>query len=49
MNVIDQEVTDNYAAYHGDCCEVIQSIPDNSIDFGGSYDERFNHQRDYAG
>lgn len=33
MNVIDQEVTDNYAAYHGDCCEVIQSIPDNSIDF----------------
>jgi len=31
MAVITQEVTDRYAIYNGDCCEVIQSIPDESI------------------
>lgn len=34
IRAIDQEVTDNYAIYHGDSCEVIKAIPDNSIGFG---------------
>lgn len=28
---IDQEVTDDYAIYHGDCVELIRGIPDDSI------------------
>lgn len=28
---LDQVVTDRYAAYHGDCCEVLAGIPDDSI------------------
>jgi DNA modification methylase len=31
MNVIDQEVTDNYAIYNGDCVEVINTFPDQSV------------------
>jgi len=31
MTVITQEVTDQYAIYNGDCCEVIKSVPDESI------------------
>lgn len=31
---VDQHVTDQYAIYQGDCCELIRSVPDNSIDFG---------------
>lgn len=30
-NVIDQEVTDRYAAYQGDCLEVMPGLPDGSI------------------
>lgn len=30
----DQEVTDAYAIYRGDSCEIIKAIPDNSIHFG---------------
>lgn len=33
MNCITQDFGDNWAAYHGDCVEVIKGIPDNSIDF----------------
>jgi len=33
MDVINSEITPDYAAYHGDCCEVIKGIPDNSVDF----------------
>lgn len=33
MNVMNQEVTDNYAIYHADCVEVAQSLPANSVDF----------------
>lgn len=29
--VIDQTFTDDYALYNGDCCEVLQDIPDESI------------------
>lgn len=34
MNAIDQVVTDDYAIYHGDACELIKEIPDNSVHFG---------------
>ena len=33
MNCIDQVVTDNYAAYHGDCVEVLNGLPDASIGY----------------
>lgn len=32
MNCIDQEEGDGWKLYHGDCCRVIEGIPDNSID-----------------
>lgn len=32
-NVIKQDVGEDYAMYNGDCCELIQNIGDNSIDF----------------
>lgn len=31
--VIDQMVTDNWAMYNGDCCEVIKGIPSDSIHY----------------
>lgn len=31
MAVIDQLITDRFAAYNGDCCEVLNSLPDQSI------------------
>lgn len=44
MNVIDQQITDDYAIYHGDCIPVMQSMPDKSVHltvysppFGGLY------------
>ena len=33
MNVIDQTIADQYAMYHGDCCELVKQIPDNSIHY----------------
>lgn len=33
MNVNNQVVTDKYALYHGDSCEIIKGIPDNSIHY----------------
>lgn len=30
-NIHAQEITDRYAIYNGDCCEVIQTFPDESI------------------
>ena len=33
MNCIEQESGKNWTMYHGDCCELIKGIPDNSIDF----------------
>jgi len=33
MAVKDQKITDKYAVYNGDCCEVLPGIPDNSIGF----------------
>lgn len=33
MNCLDQVVTDRYAAYHGDCVEVIKGLPDASVGY----------------
>lgn len=33
MKVIDQQITDKYAIYHGDSCEVLKGIPENTIHF----------------
>ena len=32
MAVVNQEITDRYALYNGDCCEVLQSFPDACMD-----------------
>lgn len=60
MAVIDQVITENYAIYNGDCIEVMQSLPKESMHlsiysppFGGLYhyssDERdLSNCRDYA-
>lgn len=34
INCVDQEVTENYAIYQGDACELIRAVPGDSIDFG---------------
>lgn len=31
MAVIDQEITHRYAIYNGDCCEVLPTLPDESV------------------
>ncbi len=31
MNITDQVITDKYAIYNGDCCEVLPTLPDESI------------------
>jgi DNA modification methylase len=33
IKVIDQHITDKYAIYHGDSCEVLKGIPDNTIHY----------------
>jgi len=33
MNCIDQVITDKYAAYHGDCVEVLKGLPDQSVGY----------------
>ena len=33
MNCIEQVVTDRYAAYHGDCVEVLRGLPDASVGY----------------
>jgi DNA modification methylase len=33
VNVINQVITDRYAAYNGDCAEVLRGIPSNSIHY----------------
>lgn len=44
MATIDQTITDDYALYHGDCCEVMPTLPEGSVHlsvysppFGGLY------------
>ena len=33
MKVLDQVTENKYAVYNGDSCEVVKSIPDNSIHY----------------
>lgn len=33
IKAINQTITDNYAIYHGDSCEIMPALPDNSIGF----------------
>lgn len=33
MNCLDQVVTQDFAAYHGDCVEVLKGIPDHSVGY----------------
>jgi DNA modification methylase len=32
-NVLDQQITDKYAIYNGDCCEVLKGIPSDSVHY----------------
>lgn len=60
MAVIDQQVTDRYALYHGDCLEVLPELPDGSVHlsvysppFAGLYqytssERDLSNSRDYA-
>jgi len=60
MAIIDQELTDRYAVYHGDCMEVLPSLPDGSVHlsvysppFAGLYhysssERDLSNSRDYA-
>ena len=34
IKALDQVVTGDYAIYHGDACELIRAVPDNSVHFG---------------
>jgi len=34
IKAVDQVVTADYAIYHGDACELIRAVPDNSVHFG---------------
>ena len=52
--VKDQLITENYAIYNGDCMDVIQSMPDDSIDlsvysppFAGLYNYS-SSERDFS-
>lgn len=33
INVLNQHISERFAAYHGDCCETIKAVPDNSVDY----------------
>lgn len=33
MNVVNQAIGAGYAAYHGDCVEVVAGLPDHSVDY----------------
>jgi DNA modification methylase len=58
--VLDQQITDRYAVYNGDCMDVMAALPDDSIDssiysppFSGLYqyssnDRDLSNARDYA-
>lgn len=34
IKALDQVIAHDYAIYHGDSCELIRAVPDNSIDYG---------------
>jgi DNA modification methylase len=33
MKILEQRIEEFYSMYHGDCCEVVKGIPDNSIHY----------------
>lgn len=33
INALNQKVTEDYALYNGDCVEVTQGLPDNSVHY----------------
>ena len=33
MSILNEKVTEDYAAYHADCIQYIKTVPDNSLDF----------------
>jgi len=33
MNVLNQTIGNGFAAYHGDCVEVVKTLPDRSVDY----------------
>ena len=33
MKVLDQDIGDRFAAYHGDCVDVMRGMPDASVHF----------------
>ncbi len=33
MKILNQKITSRFAAYHGDSCEAIKKLPDNSVDY----------------
>jgi hypothetical protein len=33
MKILDQLLTNNYAIYNGDCCDVLTALPTNSLDY----------------
>jgi hypothetical protein len=34
IKAIDQRISNSYALYHGDACELIKAVPDSSVHFG---------------
>lgn len=34
INAVDQKITDRFAIYQGDSCELVRAVPGESIDFG---------------
>ena len=33
MKIINQNITDTWAMYNGDCCDIIKGLPDSSIGY----------------
>lgn len=49
MAVLDQHVTEDFALYNGDCCEVIKTLPDDSVGFSvysPPFAELYNYSND---
>jgi DNA modification methylase len=51
MACLTQHITDNFALYNGDCCEVIKTLPDGSVDmavYSPPFAELYNYSSDPA-
>jgi DNA modification methylase len=47
MAVLDQEINDKYAIYNGDCCEVLPTLPSESVHFS-AYSPPFASLYEYS-